>query len=153
MLNLFQVGALPVKAEAEPSASQAYDQGLQQAKQQQKWVLLQFHADWCQDCKRMTAEMQSYSPVSHLLERSFVWVRVAQKGQRQVVYQGQQISEAELVKRLKVNAYPSLFFLRPDGSKLAEIQGYQSPQDLFQLLRFVSSGAYQKMRLEQFLRQ
>ena len=44
----------------------------------------------------------------------------------------------------------TLLFLKPDGSELAKIPGYLAPDELYGMLLFVGSNAYEKMTFEQF---
>lgn len=127
-----------------------YDTGLAKAKAEGKWVMIKFEREDCLYCGQMTRETHANPKTLQLLNQSFVWVQVDQKGQRKVRYGQQQITEAELSQRLKAWNYPYLLFLKPDGTEIGGLLGYQSPENMQYLLRYIASGAYERMRFEQF---
>lgn len=135
---------------ATPVQTLPYDVGLAKAKAEGKWVMIKFEREDCLYCGQMTRETQTNATTLQLLNKNFVWVQVDQKGQRKVKYGKQQITEAELSQRLKAWNYPYLLFLKPDGTPIGGLLGYQSPENMQHLLRYIASGAYETMRFEQF---
>ena len=129
------------------------DQGLQQAQQKQRFVLVHFYADWCQDCHTMAAEMASNQGLIKRLNQSFVTVRLPQKGQRQITYQGKIKTEAQWVRHFRPPGFPTLMFIGPDGQEIGKMPGYIKPAELNKLLDFVQSRAYQKMNFDAYLKQ
>ena len=127
-----------------------YDVGLAKAKAEGKWVMVKFEREDCLYCGQMTRETQANPRTLQLLNQNFIWVQVDQKGQRKVWHGKQQITEAELSQRLKAWNYPYLLFLKPDGTEIGGLLGYQSPENMQHLLRYIASGAYERMRFEQF---
>lgn len=143
---------LQAKAAPAPGVIQAlpYDVGLAKAKSEGKWVMVKFERDDCLYCGQMTRETLANTTTLQLLAKDFVWVQVDQKGKRKVKYGKQHITEAELTQKLKAWNYPYLLFLKPDGTSIGGLLGYQSPEDMQQLLRYIGSGAYETLRFEQF---
>lgn len=127
-----------------------YDIGLAKAKAEGKWVMVKFEREDCVYCGQMTRETQANATTLQLLDKDFVWVQVDQKGQRKVKYGHTQITEAELSQRLKAWNYPYLLFLKPDGTPIGGLLGYQSPENMQLLLRYIESKAYETLRFEQF---
>ena len=148
---LFQsavVHAAPANVQAFP-----YDVGLAKAKAEGKQVMVKFERDDCLYCGQMTRETLANPTTLQLLAQDFVWVKVDQKGKRKVKYGNTYVTEAELTQQLKAWNYPYLLFLKPDGTHIGGLLGYQSPQDMQHLLRYIGSGAYAKLRFEQFKKQ
>jgi len=129
------------------------DQGVQQARQKQRFVLVHFYADWCHDCHTMANEMNLTPALSQRLNQSFVTVRLPQKGKRQITYQGKVKTEAQWVRHFRPSGFPTLMFLSPDGQEIGKMSGYIAPAELAKLLDFVQSRAYQKMNFETYLKQ
>lgn len=128
----------------------AYDTGLKKAQAESKWVLVKFEREDCVYCGQMTREMQSNATTRQLLNQDFVWVQVDQKGQRKVRYQNRELTEAQLTQQLKAWNYPYLLFLKPDGTPIGGLMGYQSPKAMQSLLEYIRSEAYQKMNFETY---
>lgn len=70
-----------------------------------------------------------------LLKNNFVPVKVDGDKHRQ------------LTREYGVRGYPSTWFLKYDGSRIAPIQGYWPAKDFYLLLKYISEYAYEK---EQF---
>lgn len=127
-----------------------YDVGLAKAKAEGKWVMVKFEREDCLYCAQMTRETLANATTLKLLAKDFVWVKVDQKGKHKVKYGKQHITEAELTQQLKAWNYPYLLFLKPDGTQIGGLVGYQSPENMQYLLRYIGSGAYETLRFEQF---
>ncbi len=127
-----------------------YDAGLVKAKSEGKWIMVKFEREDCVYCGQMTREMQANATTLQLLNKNFVWVQVDQKGKRKVKYGNEHMTEAELAQRLKAWNYPYLLFLKPDGTSIGGLLGYQSPENMQSLLRYIASGAYETLRFEEF---
>lgn len=144
---------LSVPVIAKPIKWLPLDQGLQQAQQTQRFVLVHFYADWCHDCHKMASEMDSNSALAQRLQESFITVRLPQKGQRKITYQGKSKTEAQWVRHFRPPGFPTLMFLSPDGREIGKMPGYLAPAELRKLLDFVHSRAYQKMSFDTYLKQ
>lgn len=53
-----------------------YDAGLEQARAENKEILLYFHAIWCTFCKTMDTEVFSTPEVSHIIVEHFIPIKV-----------------------------------------------------------------------------
>ena len=148
-LGGFGLSITPARA-AHTLKSYAYDTGLKKAQAESKWVLVKFEREDCVYCGQMTREMQNNATTRQLLNKDFVWVQVDQKGQRKVRYQNREITEAQLTQQLKAWNYPYLLFLKPDGTPIGGLMGYQSPQAMQSLLTYIRSEAYEKMSFEAY---
>ncbi len=115
-----------------------YKTGLKKARQENKWVLVQFESDLCKYCAQMTREFRESPAVSALLKEHFVWVKI------------HRTEDAALTQKFGVWNYPWMMILKSDGSKLADMPGYQSPETMADLLRFFITESYTTMDLETF---
>lgn len=132
---------------------QAYDEGLKAAKTKQKFVLVEFFATWCPYCRKMDQTTFKDPAVLSSLERWFVPIRVTEKSQNQVWFQGQKMTEDQVLNLHKVTGFPTLMLLTPEGKKLATLPGYKEPEEMAMLLKFVGSKAYEKMDFQTFMAQ
>src|SRR5512141_2575625 len=65
-----------------------WNEGLQEARQSGKPVLVDVYTDWCGWCKRMDADVYAKPEVSGYLASHFVTVRLNAESGEQAVYQG-----------------------------------------------------------------
>lgn len=148
LCKLFAIGFLsfaqPVHAQTQLQ-TYPYDLGLDKARTESKWVMVKFERQDCVYCAKMTREIRANEVLRQLLYQHFIWVQVDQQGQRKVKYKHRIMTEAQLTQELKSWHYPYLLFLKSDGTPVGSVIGYQAPQTLQQLLRYVSSEAYTKM--------
>ncbi len=152
ILALTLICCFTASAVAKPLVWLPLDQGVTQAQQKKRFVLVHFYADWCQDCHRMAKEMSSDPALVQRLNQSFVTVRISQKEKRQLTYQGKTQSESQWVRQFRPPGFPTLMFLSPEGQEIGKMPGYIPPAELSKLLDFVQSRAYQKMNFEAYLK-
>ncbi|HER00658.1 MAG TPA: DUF255 domain-containing protein [candidate division Zixibacteria bacterium] len=112
-----------------------YEEGLEKAKQDSLHVVVFFETTWCTWCKKMDQTTLVDDDVVGLLKNNFVPVKVDGDKHRQ------------LTREYGVRGYPSTWFLKYDGSRIAPIQGYWPAKDFYLLLKYISEYAYEK---EQF---
>lgn len=93
-----------------------HDTALSEARSLDKPVLIDFYADWCGWCKKMTADTYGNQRVADLAKK-FVCLKINSD------------ENAKLAKQYNVQGLPTTVFLKPDGTLLAVIPGYQPPEE------------------------
>ena len=67
---------------------------------------------------------------------------------------GKKLKRADAIKRLKASPVPAWLFYSPEGKEILMRRGSRTPVEAFmQYDQYVSSGAYQRASLEEFLAQ
>lgn len=93
-----------------------YQAALDDAKQQEKPVLIAFSASWCPPCQQMKKNVYP-DPKVQALFASIIPVYVDTD------------ENAALANQYGVNGIPAYVVLSPNGDKLTEFVGYHEPQD------------------------
>ena len=95
--------------------TETFGSALEEAGTEGKLVLIDFFTTWCGPCKMLDQMTWPDPRVIDLLGTKTVPLKIdAEK-------------EAELAKRYKVDAYPTVLFLKPDGTEVDRLIGYRDP--------------------------
>ena len=101
---------------------------LQQAEQTHRPVLVEFHTSWCSPCEEMEREVFPRREVAKALAN---WVSVQVDGD----------TNAELMRRYAVEAFPTFLALRPDGHVVRQSVGSMTPEEFVEFIRGAESEA------------
>ncbi len=119
-----------------------------------EYAMLIVESESCIYCKQLRKDLQSPVLASELenidvysvLYESNARVRYVLKGQEPIS------TEEELVRTLKVNSFPQLFFYDKEGNIVLHIPGYQPPKTLACTIRFVKEGKYKDTKYMDYLK-
>ena len=155
-LSLLLVFALAPLAWAEPPEHYpfvGYDQGLQQARQQNRSIFLYFGRYGCGYCGKTNIETFSDKSLRELYIKNYVLVYVdAESGERLTLPDGEVITEAELGIRLNVFATPLFAYLDPNGKLVFQAPGFKTVKEFKQFDAYVQGKHYQKQTINEFLK-
>lgn len=130
-LLLFSFLATNLASETCPAAevhwTRDVEGALRQANQSGQLILMKFTATWCGPCRKMEKETFSNPAVAELVNTTFVPVLVDGDLNK------------ELVRNLKVDAYPAVLLVSPQMVILERLRGYKTPQQLLPILQKVAS--------------
>jgi thiol:disulfide interchange protein len=105
-----------------------YDMALEQALEQQKFVLLDFTASWCLPCKKMDLETFPDTSLGSFVNQHFVSFKV----------NTDHASGKALAKQFKVKAYPTILILDEKQRIVRRLVGFQSASKLLRELEPLS---------------
>lgn len=121
-----------------------YGAALERARRENKHIVLDFYTNWCGWCKRMDHDTYGDSAVATYLRANFVVSKVnAESSKRFKVGSGTK-SGIELAQEFEVRSFPITWFIRPDGTKIDKIMGYQAPGPFRNVLVFVHERRYDR---------
>lgn len=100
---------------------------LAEAKASKRWVMVDFWTSWCGPCKRMMKE--TFADVE---------VVTASKALLCVSVDAESPAGAPLAARYGVQGYPTILFVRADGSVASQSIGFKSAPDFLDILARVA---------------
>ncbi len=103
-----------------------HNTALAMAKKTDKPVLIDFYADWCGWCKKMTNVTYADKNVADTA-KSFVCLKINTD------------RNPALARDYHVSGLPTTVFLKPDGTTIANIPGYEPPDVFLQQMNKVLS--------------
>lgn len=115
------LGSFYVKAQEEVEFFKGtYQEAFEMAKKENKPIFVDAYAVWCGPCKWMNANTFKNAEVAAYFNENFINLKLdAEKG-----------NGAEFAGKYRVTAYPTLYFLRADGSVIKKVMG-ALPPDVF----------------------
>ncbi|MBS1650610.1 MAG: DUF255 domain-containing protein [Bacteroidetes bacterium] len=100
-----------------------WQQALDKAKKENKYIFLDAYASWCGPCKMMKHKTFTEKEVGEFYNKHFICIAVdMEKGEG-----------PSLANTYSVEAYPTLVFLRPNGTFLGKTTGYHKPKEFLKV--------------------
>jgi thiol-disulfide isomerase/thioredoxin len=90
-----------------------YDAALAAAKSEQHVVMIDFFTTWCAPCKKLDATTWKDPAVLAWARETCVAIKLDAE------------QNVELAKRYKIESYPTMVFLRSDGTEIERVNGYK----------------------------
>lgn len=116
LINLVICGT--ILTEDTPFVSISFDEGCRQAEKQKKIVFVDFFTTWCVPCKVMDDTTFKDPQVIKWLQENTVALKIdAEK-------------EVELAKKYRIDIYPTLLFVKHDGTEMDRISGMRGAAEL-----------------------
>lgn len=106
-----------------PFASMSFDEAMKAAAKSGKPIFIDFYTTWCGPCKML--DQSTWKD-----EKVIAWL-----GDKVIALKIDAEKEAKLAEKYKITGYPTLLFLKPDGTEMERLTGY-TPAD-----EFLSEGA------------
>jgi len=121
-----------------------YDAGLTAARESGKPVFVYFGRYGCGFCDKTNKVGFADADVANAYKAHYELVYVnSESMNRLVLPSGERITEMQLGERLNTLGTPVFFFLKPDGSEILKVYGYQGPEELLSMDTYIQSGKYQ----------
>lgn len=129
----------------------AFDQAMEKAAVDKKYVVVDFYTDWCKWCKVMDDKTYADSSVAAALKENFVIAKINGESSEKITYQGKTLAQSDFTMSMKVSGFPSTLFMDSDGKVIGILPGYIEAPDFLKILAYVSTEAYKTKKLDDYL--
>lgn len=126
---------------------QSFEKALLKAKQENKFVFIDFYTVWCGSCKAYDKFVFCKPEIKSYIKSKFIALHVdAEKGEG-----------IELRKKYQILSYPQIIIAYPDGKEIDRISGYDSkfaetPQEFINKVNGIVDGTLTLTKLENEVR-
>jgi len=120
-----------------------YGEALDKAVAEDKHIIIDFYTDWCGWCKVMDRKTYTDPRVMKLLNESFVITKINAESNKRFRVGDGEMSGQELARQYRVQSFPMTWFLKPDGSALANVPGYIDANKFVRALEYVHGRNYE----------
>jgi len=127
-----------------------FAEGLEEAGEAEKLVLVDFYTDWCGWCKRMDRTTYRDSLVLDYLSRRYVPVKIDAESKSTTQYNGEAFTYRDIAGGFGVRSYPTTIFLESDGTPITTVPGYWKPEDFIIILHFIGDRHYKDTKFDEF---
>ena len=100
---------------------------LKKAKAENKIIFFDAYTTWCGPCKLMQKNVFTRDDVAAVFNKDFINVK----------YDMESGEGLKLASKYPLEAYPTLFFIDPDGKIVKQVIGYQKPETLIKIAKTI----------------
>lgn len=106
----------------------SFNEAIEQAKKENKPLFVDFYAVWCVPCKQMAKNVFTQKEVGDYFNKHFINLQIdAEKGEN-----------VNIAKNYKVEAYPTVAFIAPDGKALSINVGAMNKDEILEAAKIVA---------------
>ena len=126
-LNL--AGTAPIAAQENQPDWLPFEKALEEAGEQNKWIMVDVWAPWCGWCLKMQKEV--YPSLPGTLTRQFTLTKLNYDERSDTFnYQNREVSAAVLARMFNIQTVPAIVFLSPDGEYRFHLTGFVKTEPL-----------------------
>jgi thioredoxin-related protein len=108
----------------------SWQQILDKAKAEHKYIFADVYTTWCTPCKRMDQEIYTDSSIGALMNQNFISVKIQMDSTSD--------GASAIQKTYKITGYPSFLFFSPDGEWVYKDLGYKDKASFTKLVLFAA---------------
>ena len=104
------------------------------SKDNPKKVIMDVYTDWCGWCKKMDKTTFADEQVVEFVNENFYAVKLKADSNDKVSFKGQEFTNGELARALRVTGYPTIVFFDESFARFQPISGFRPAEDFLKLL-------------------
>ncbi|MBF0430130.1 MAG: thioredoxin family protein [Fibrobacteria bacterium] len=130
-----------------------FNEGLEKAAKEKKYILIDFYADWCNICTVMDNTTFKEPTILAELSKNYVSIKINTESSESITWQGKKISKKAFAGELGVYGLPTYIFMNAKAEIIGSYSAYADKDLMLNMLQYVSSGARERQEtLQDFLK-
>jgi len=102
--------------------------------QEPRKIIMDVYTDWCGWCKKMDKTTFSDAEVVEYVNENFYAVKFDAEAEKKFDFKGQEFSNPEFTRALRVSGYPTVVFFSEDFGKFQPVSGYRKAGEFLKML-------------------
>lgn len=127
------------------------DNLVNEAKKQDKQLLIFFHMTYCPACKRMVRESINSQDIIAQIKSDFIYLDMNINHDDNIIYKDFKGSIHKFAKEFNIYFYPSTIFIGKDNEVKYNLKGYRNKEKFSTVIQYISTKSYKKMSLDSFI--
>ncbi|MEA3497789.1 MAG: thioredoxin fold domain-containing protein [Campylobacterota bacterium] len=123
---------------------------LEQAKNQNKFILFFHHIPKCPYCSSMIDENFKDSKILEVINKNFIYVDIYTADTNTIRFKDFKGTAREFSKYIGAFAYPATLFMDAEGKVIHKAIGYRNIDEHIVDITYISTKSYKKMKFEAY---
>jgi len=102
--------------------------------QEPRKIIMDVYTDWCGWCKKMDKTTFADEDVVEYVNQNFYAVKFNAEADKKFSFKGQEFSNPEFTRALRVGGYPTVVFFSEDFGKFQPVSGYRKADEFLKML-------------------
>ena len=102
--------------------------------QEPRKIIMDIYTDWCGWCKKMDKTTFSDEKVVAYVNENFYAVKFNAEADKTFSFKGQEFTNPEFTRALRVGGYPTTVFFSEDFGKFQPVSGYRKAGEFLKML-------------------
>lgn len=97
-------------------------------------IIMDVYTDWCGWCKKMDKTTFANEEVAKYVNKHFYAVKLKADSDAKLTFKGQEFTNAEFARALRISGYPTVVFFAENFSKFQPVSGYRKADEFKEIL-------------------
>jgi thioredoxin-related protein len=102
--------------------------------QEPRKIIMDVYTDWCGWCKKMDKTTFSDEKVVDYVNKNFYAVKFNAEADKTFDFKGQEFTNPQFTRALRVSGYPTVVFFAEDFSKFQPVSGFRQAKEFLEML-------------------
>jgi thioredoxin-related protein len=129
----------------------SFDEGIVEARKNNKKLLVDVYTNWCGWCKKMDENTYSDPAVGAYLKKHYVVVKLNAESEKSLRYKDVRYTEREFAGAFGIKGFPSTIFLKSSGEPITIFPGYADATMFQNVISFIAEDHYLRMEFDEYL--